>query len=562
MTDRRPLQRFLAWTLVIGPVLIFLGLRLSPTRDAMWDLPIFHFYIVSYTSLVALVVASFVLAGVGVEGSRQAMLVAMAFVSMAAIFFIHGISTPGVLIPGFNQAVGWSARLSLSVGAGFIALGMRDLPSESERDVLAHPQRLWLVLAVAYVAYIGLVYGLPGPLERLAQSAVVSAGLALVTAGLFVWGAWRAWTFYRQEPRRLTLALGLALPWLALAQISQYAAPLWAASWWMYHVLMLAAFVITMAALVMDYEQILDFRIVRYFTALGVVIGVPIVVLLGEAAVRVAGVEAVRWPMSGIAGVLLTGLFLALLIVVRRAGRILDERAAALEAEKQWRADFTNLIVHDLKAPLTVIHTGLGIVMSGQAGEVSDRLRDRLDRVRRGGQEMLSLIDNLLDVERLEAGALRLMPEEVDLVRLLHGSANHMAELAEAYDIDIKVILPFNLPPIQADRALLQRVLQNLLSNALKFTPRSGRIQVEAMPTSKEVTISVTDTGPGVPPAQREHIFNKFVQVQGIERRGAGLGLAFCKLAVEAHGGRIWVEDGPEGGSRFAFSLPTGPVRR
>ena len=116
MANRALRQHLLLSLAMIGPLLFFVILRFVPATDSVWNQPVPHFYIVSYTSLVALVVAGFVLIGVGTGGGR-AMFAAMGFVAMSAFFFVHGISTPGVLIPGFNQAVGWSARLSLTSGA-------------------------------------------------------------------------------------------------------------------------------------------------------------------------------------------------------------------------------------------------------------------------------------------------------------------------------------------------------------------------------------------------------------------------------------------------------------
>ena len=110
-----------------------------------------------------------------------------------------------------------------------------------------------------------------------------------------------------------------------------------------------------------------------------------------------------------------------------------------------------------------------------------------------------------------------------------------------------------------ADGEILQRVLVNLLDNALKFTPSGGQVWVEGRPEDAVVELSVVDTGPGIPPEERERVFEKFTQVRGHEmaRKGSGLGLTFCQMAVEAQGGRIWIEDGPQGrGSCFTFTIP------
>ena len=124
------------------------------------------------------------------------------------------------------------------------------------------------------------------------------------------------------------------------------------------------------------------------------------------------------------------------------------------------------------------------------------------------------------------------------------------------------VDLPEALPTASADRDKIERVVTNLVDNAVKYTPNGGQITLAARAEAEHLLLSVTDTGPGIPEEQRQRIFERFAQVKGDTRarRGFGLGLAYCRLAVEAHGGRIWVEPGPGGvGSRFAFTLPISP---
>jgi signal transduction histidine kinase len=413
-----------------------------------------------------------------------------------------------------------------------------------------------LGLALAFVLYVVVVFGLPEPLQRLSQIELVNVIFAAGTGAILIWSARRAWGNYHSQQDRLSLVLTVALPWLALAQLSQSTAPLWAASWWLYHLFMLGAFGLTMIALIMDYEHIRDFRLSHYFAALGLIVGVPAAVLLGEAAVRLTGFESVRWYMVGFSLVVILFLFLVLLGVVRRAQRILDERAAALQTEKQWRVDLTNLIVHDLKSPLSSILINLDSVLRGRLGAVPEEQQDRLSRARYSTEAMAALIDDLLAVERLEAGALHLTLVANNLTLLLEAGMEGMAVLADARQIELTARLADPLPFLPFDEALLQRVMQNLLTNAIKFSPPRSIIHVEAITTPTWVTISVIDSGPGVHPDQRQRIFEKFARVQGVEGRGHGLGLSLCKLVIEAHSGHIWVEDGPDGGSCFAFSLP------
>jgi hypothetical protein len=239
---------------------------------------VFHFYIVSFTSLVALVVASFVLLGIG-EGDTRALFVATAFVAMAGLFLIHGISTPGVLIRDFNQAVGWSARLSLIVGAIFMSLAMMEMSPARQQWIIHHRRKLWLGLILAYCAYLWIAFGFPEPLRRLGEVEVASIALAFAGTAMFIWAAWRAWRLHvsQSEPGRLPLALvsSPGLPWHKSASLT----PTWAFSWWLSYPD--ASRVCTMTALVMDYEHTAIFD-TRYFTALGITIGIPLVAFLSD----------------------------------------------------------------------------------------------------------------------------------------------------------------------------------------------------------------------------------------------------------------------------------------
>jgi signal transduction histidine kinase len=172
---------------------------------------------------------------------------------------------------------------------------------------------------------------------------------------------------------------------------------------------------------------------------------------------------------------------------------------------------------------------------------------------------MQRLVDTLLDIARLEKGAMALSMGPMDLGALVEDTVADLSPLAERGDVTLDSRLAEDLPLALADQDVVERVLVNLMDNALKFTPPDGRVWVEARAEGENVQVDVVDTGDGVPPEERTRVFEKFTR--GRARRGsqggAGLGLTFCQMAVEAHGGRIWIEDGPDGkGSRFIFTLP------
>jgi signal transduction histidine kinase len=231
-----------------------------------------------------------------------------------------------------------------------------------------------------------------------------------------------------------------------------------------------------------------------------------------------------------------------------------------LEELMRLREELARMIVHDLRNPLGLISSGVELLEEALIAETEQEYVTSVIRMmRRSVRWMQHLVDTLLDIARLEAGGMMLQRLPLDLSTLTEEVIAEEGPLAGKRGVALESRLPAGLPAVLADHDVLQRVLINLLDNALKFTPSGGQVWVEAQPGAEVVRVAVIDTGPGIPLEERERIFEKFTQGQGqVEtRRGSGLGLAFCRMAVEAHGGRIWVEDGPEGrGSRFVFTLP------
>jgi signal transduction histidine kinase len=175
--------------------------------------------------------------------------------------------------------------------------------------------------------------------------------------------------------------------------------------------------------------------------------------------------------------------------------------------------------------------------------------RDTAAQIRGAAQHLMRLIHNLLDISKSEEGKLVPRRAEVDL----HALAD---EVHEAFDVQARAAgvtleVAVDVPALRADQGLIQRVLENLMENALRHAPRGSAVRLSAGRCGREVEVRVTDRGPGIPPEMREKIFDRFVQLDrssaDASRSGRGLGLTFCKLAVEAHGGRVWVEDAAPG---------------
>jgi signal transduction histidine kinase len=227
-------------------------------------------------------------------------------------------------------------------------------------------------------------------------------------------------------------------------------------------------------------------------------------------------------------------------------------------ALEQLRYDLTHMLIHDLNNPLSAMQMALEMVPTGAAAATAaldDDARAALDIIRRSNERAQRLVSSLLDVSQLETGNLPIELEPVDAAHLAAGLRRELLPWAEERGLALEVQAAPGLPPVNADPELLDRVLRNLLGNAIKFTPAGGRVTCALAPGSPEVCFTVADTGPGLPGYVAERLFQKFVRGAG-PGHGHGLGLAFCKLAVEAMGGRIWVESQPGGGTAFHFKLP------
>jgi signal transduction histidine kinase len=236
------------------------------------------------------------------------------------------------------------------------------------------------------------------------------------------------------------------------------------------------------------------------------------------------------------------------------------------------RADLTRMIVHDLRNPLTTLSSALGLLADYFPPENgrSPQTTPLLHTAHQGVADLLDMVDSLMDINRLEAGQAVVEAEAMRLPPLAAQVLARLQPLAQERRITLNFDPgPPDLPAVWGDAEVLRRVLINLLDNALKFTPAGGRVNGRLQPDSHAipgyepgVLCAISDSGPGIPPEAREQVFNRFTRTNrgGAPVRGAGLGLAFCKLVIEAHNGRIWVEDNAAGGSQFVFTLPGMPT--
>ena len=255
---------------------------------------------------------------------------------------------------------------------------------------------------------------------------------------------------------------------------------------------------------------------------------------------------------------------------IQWVGHDITERIAL----EQMREDLTHMIIHDLRNPLGSITSSLQLIRTALIEKDETLPLPKLvDIAIRSGQKLYRLIDSLLDVGRLETGETELSRRPIDPARLVREAIEQIQPMVISHGQHLTVNMPSDLPPVVADEDMILRVLVNLLDNAIKFNTSGGEVTLEVSlresgrpvegedrsrqaPTA-ELLFSMSDTGPGIPPEFRQRVFERFARLEttaGV--KGSGLGLTFCKLAVEAHKGRIWVESEEGKGSTFYFTLP------
>jgi len=252
-------------------------------------------------------------------------------------------------------------------------------------------------------------------------------------------------------------------------------------------------------------------------------------------------------------------------------------QARALEKANKLQADFTAMIAHDLRSPLNTVLGVNELLTDSTFGPVTDEQKKWLGKATAIVRQLSSLVNDFLDVSKIEAGHIELSLAEVNLEDLIDSALDSFHAQAREKKIALDKRLDPAAPPIRGDRRRLEQVLTNLLSNALKFTPPGGAITIGAQITEGQgsrvsetgnprfVELSVQDTGVGIPRAETGGLFEKYRQTTSgktSEHKGTGLGLVICKMIVEAHGGRIWAESDEGEGARFVFTLPLTPPRQ
>jgi signal transduction histidine kinase len=237
----------------------------------------------------------------------------------------------------------------------------------------------------------------------------------------------------------------------------------------------------------------------------------------------------------------------------------IQEKGQQLEVASRHKSEFLATMSHELRTPLNAIIGFSEVLLEQMFGPLNDKQAEYLNDVLTSGRHLLSLINDILDLSKVEAGRMELAQSRFSLRLALENGVTMIRERAARHEISVALDVGSGLDEVTADERKVKQIIYNLLSNAVKFTPDGGRVDVAAAREDGYVRVVVRDTGIGIAPADQERIFEQFSQVgrdPERAREGTGLGLPLSKRFVELHGGRITVESEPGRGSAFTFTLP------
>jgi two-component system sensor histidine kinase GlrK len=244
--------------------------------------------------------------------------------------------------------------------------------------------------------------------------------------------------------------------------------------------------------------------------------------------------------------------------MVKLAGAF-NSMCGQLKMVDKMKSEFFSSMSHELRTPLTSIKEGISLLQDGVGGTTTEKQNRLLAILSEESKRLIDLVNSLLDLSKMEAGMMTYTFEQENLAPLIKRAMTEMIPLVEAKKITLRTKIEEKLPAIKIDRERILQVLRNLIGNALKFTSEGGQVKVSAQFINREVQISVSDTGPGIPKENLSNIFEKFHQAplkNSDQSKGTGLGLTIVKHIIIAHGGKVWAESEPGKGSSFIFILP------
>lgn len=243
---------------------------------------------------------------------------------------------------------------------------------------------------------------------------------------------------------------------------------------------------------------------------------------------------------------------------VARLNRAFNDMCAQLNKIDQMKSDFFSVMSHELRTPLTSIREGTNLLLEGVGGALQEKQKKLLGIISEESNRLIELVNSLLDLAKMEAGMMPFHFSPLDISPVITIAAQLIEPLLVSKKIRLTLDYPETGPPVRVDSERIMQVIKNLLANAIRFSPEGGTIRVSSKSRGGFQEIAVQDQGPGIPPDQLKHIFEKFRQVEmpgGMSSKGTGLGLAIVKQIITAHGGKVWAESEIGKGSTFLFTL-------
>lgn len=270
----------------------------------------------------------------------------------------------------------------------------------------------------------------------------------------------------------------------------------------------------------------------------------------------------------GISGVFITTIYLSVFMAtsiskkLREKERLLHLANDELKEQDRLKSEYVLRVAHDLKADLAAVQSCLKVVIEGMVGKVNEKQMDMIQRAERRTVNLIHFVRDLLNLSRIKARR-DVQITSLSLQEVISQTIETMHFRPDSKNITLQIDIPPSLPMVNADKANMECLFINLISNAVKYTPQKGRVQIEAEEKGNQILVKISDTGIGIPASDIPKIFDEFYRAenaQAMEKDGTGLGLAIVKYIVQIHGGRIWVESEEKKGSCFSFTLPKAPA--
>lgn len=244
---------------------------------------------------------------------------------------------------------------------------------------------------------------------------------------------------------------------------------------------------------------------------------------------------------------------------VNKQSKVLGEQPKVIQPNPVSETSFLPILVHELRSPISIIKGASDLVLKDAKDLSADQIHTLLTQIRTSSNGLLSMVNDILDMSKIEAGKFNLTKSSANICDVLKEECSYFDAMAKMHKVALLVNCSTTVQNFSFDPERIKQVMNNLLSNAIKFTPEGGSIEVYAQQIDHYVEVSVVDTGVGIPAEEKSMLFHKFVQATNHNKskeKGTGLGLVIAKGIIEAHGGRIWIEDNTPTGSKFIFSLP------